>query len=313
MTCSHRIHEHVFVTRDPISALRGFAIRSSESQDWGLSRSNLRRRGTQHPFHGMSSFDLDLRTTWGRCLAYEALLLPGQFFSHATAAALHGAPLPNGAAGTSIDVAVLDPRTAPRGRGVSGHRVTGVELTSVGGLPVVSAPDSFCQLGAVLSREDLVAVGDSFVTGRRVGGVRQAGQCTLDELRSAAARHRAKRGAARVGWALDRVRVGADSRPETRLRLLLTAARLPEPQTDVEVNVGDGLVLHPDLAYPRKRVALEYEGDGHRTDATTWRRDITRRELFEAADWRVIRVTSDDVFAQPATFVSRVRRILAAR
>jgi very-short-patch-repair endonuclease len=60
-------------------------------------------------------------------------------------------------------------------------------------------------------------------------------------------------------------------------------------------------------------VALEYEGDFHRTDATTWRRDITSRELFESVGWRVIRVTAEDLYTNPAAFVSRVRRILAAR
>ena len=71
--------------------------------------------------------------------------------------------------------------------------------------------------------------------------------------------------------------------------------------------------MHPDLAYPRERIAFEYEGDVHRTDRATWMRDLTRRERMEAAGWRVIRVTAADVFAHPDALVARVRRILASR
>jgi very-short-patch-repair endonuclease len=72
-------------------------------------------------------------------------------------------------------------------------------------------------------------------------------------------------------------------------------------------------VLHPDLAYPEWRVVLEYEGDGHRTDPQQWRRDISRREAFEDAGWRVIRVTGGDVLTEPEAFLARVCRILAQR
>ncbi|MDP9026497.1 MAG: very short patch repair endonuclease [Actinomycetota bacterium] len=238
--------------------------------------------------------------------------MPGQFFSHATAALLFDAPISDWSMAASLDVAVVFPRTPPRGRGVTGHRVTSVAVSAVSGLPLASAPDVFCQLGAILSGRDLVAVGDSFVTGRRVGGTREPARCQLDDLRMAAVTHRTKRGAARVAWALDRVRSGADSRPQTWLRLLLIDAGLPA-ELDVEVDVGFGIRLHPDLAFSAWKIAFEYEGDYHRVRAATWRSDIERRELFEAAGWRVIRVTANDVFRDVDGFVARVRRILSIR
>ena len=230
-----------------------------------------------------------------------------------TAALLFDAPIPETVVSADLDVAVAFPRTPPRGRGVTGHRVTSVAVTLLDGLPVAAAPDVFCQLGAILSGRDLVAVGDSFVTGPRVAGARAPSRCRIDDLRAAALTHRSKRGAARVAWALDRVRSGADSRPETWLRLLLIEAGLPEPELDVEVDVGSGLRLHPDLAFSAGKIAFEYEGDGQRVSAWTWRRDIERRELFEAAGWRVIRVTVEDVFRDADRFVARVRRILSLR
>ncbi|MBT2516509.1 DUF559 domain-containing protein [Streptomyces sp. ISL-90] len=100
---------------------------------------------------------------------------------------------------------------------------------------------------------------------------------------------------------------------ETLMRLLLVAGGLPEPLIGVPVPVGDGsIVLHPDLAYPDLRIAIEYEGDDHR-DAGRWHRDIERRELFEDAGWRVIRVTSRAVFHEPERLIARVRRACEAR
>ncbi len=82
---------------------------------------------------------------------------------------------------------------------------------------------------------------------------------------------------------------------------------------DHAVSLGRALTLHADLAWPRGRVALEYEGDVHRVDRTTWMRDLERGELFEDAGWRVVRVTASDLFQQPTALTSRLRRLLAER
>ena len=51
----------------------------------------------------------------------------------------------------------------------------------------------------------------------------------------------------------------------------------------------------------------------HRVDRATWLRDLQRRELFEDAGWRVIRVTSADLFGSPDAFVARVRALRRSR
>ncbi|MDP9028102.1 MAG: hypothetical protein M3N46_11245, partial [Actinomycetota bacterium] len=228
--------------------LRGRAIRSADYRDFGLTPGRLRRNDITHPFHGVSAKDLDISDVMGRCRAFEPLLLPGQFFSHVTAAMLYEAPLPYALDDRRLDVAVLDPRTPPRGRGVHGHRVTGVGVQFLDGLPIASPADVWRQLGPLLRADDLVAVGDHLVTGRRIRGVRAPARASLDQLRDAAGRHSGKRGAATIASAIGRVRSGVDSRRETQLRLLLVAGGLPEPDLDVEVNVGGGVVLHPDLS-----------------------------------------------------------------
>lgn len=88
--------------------------------------------------------------------------------------------------------------------------------------------------------------------------------------------------------------------------------RLPEPATDCPIEVAGGRILHSDLGYPDARIALEYEGDEHRTNRRRWMRDIRRRELMEDAGWRVIRVVQADL-DDPAALIARIRRLLAAR
>jgi very-short-patch-repair endonuclease len=76
------------------------------------------------------------------------------------------------------------------------------------------------------------------------------------------------------------------------------------------VDVGGGLTLHPDLSYPERKLALEYEGDGHR-GRREWESDIERRELLADVDWRTIRITRAHLFRDPVGLVKRVRRHLA--
>lgn len=277
----------------------------------GVTAGRLRCADVAHPFHGVVIFGAAPGDLLERCRAYATRLAPGQFFAHRTALRLVGASLPGESADEPLHLAVLDPRTPPRARGVHGHRVSQVGVGFVHGLPVLDPADAWCHAAATLGRRDAVAVGDSLVSRRR-STPRIPPACTLDELAAAAARHAGKRGAQTVQWALPRVREGVDSRPETHMRLLLVAARLPEPSLGVEIVDAEG-VMHPDLAYPDARVAFEYEGDVHRIDRATWMRDISRRERMEAAGWRVIRVTAADVYAHPELFVARVRRILASR
>jgi very-short-patch-repair endonuclease len=101
---------------------------------------------------------------------------------------------------------------------------------------------------------------------------------------------------------------------ETRLRLLLIDAGLPEPVIGNTIFDWTGaFVGTPDLAYVAERIAIEYEGDGHRSDPAVFAEDIERRERMQEAGWYVIRVIKDHVFRKQAWLVDRVRRQLRER
>lgn len=278
-----------------------------------MGRSRMRRRDIVHPFHGVLGAELDLESLVGRCSAYEPLLLDGQVFSHVTALGLHGAPLPPWLETEPLHLSVLFPRTPPRGAGVQGHSLRRLSGTIHVGFPVAEAPYAWCQAAAILSREDLVAAGDALITGPRGAGVRRPGVTTRERLAEVARELQGSPGSGKVAWALTRVRTGVDSRPETLVRLLCVRARLPEPLVDHAIAVAGGLVLHADLAYADARIVLDYEGDVHRVDRVTWLRDLQRRELLEDAGWRVIRVTSADLFGDPDAFMTRLRALRRAR
>ncbi|WP_419818923.1 endonuclease domain-containing protein [Glaciibacter flavus] len=281
----------------------------------GIGRGRLRGPDVEHPFHGVNVARGHLQTIDGLCDAYLLRMLPGQYFSHETAAHLFGVPLADDVRIDPVHVTVLTPRTPPRARGVIGHAI-GAETFAVGTLrdkPVCSPADCWCQLAETLSFEDLVAAGDYLISGQVTDAGREVPLCTFEMLSVAANRYARRKGAHLRRRALKAIRFGVDSRPETHLRLLLIASGLAEPLIGHGVRVQNGRILHPDLVFEEFKIAFEYEGDGHRTDARQWRLDILRRQLLEAEGWHVIRVTSRDLYVDPEGFIQRVRDILARR
>lgn len=297
--------------------LRGAAFRTRDLAHHGLTPDGLRSPQLTAPFRGVRTLDVDGESVVGRCLAYEPLLAANQLFCSVTAARLLGMPLPHAlASDTRVHVGSAGGQ-GPRRAGVVGHRlpIDTVRADAPGGFTTTDAATTWCQLACVLGRDDLVAAGDYIVSGHRLpGGRRTPPLATLGELRYAVERHASGRGAAALRWALDHVRAGVDSAQETLLRLLLVRSGFAEPEIALPVLVERGtLTLHPDLAWPELRLALEYEGDGHRENRRTFRADIRRREMFEAAGWRVIRVTADDLGPDRDAFILRVRGLVAAR
>ena len=240
----------------------------------------------------------------------------GQFFSHQTSALLWGVPLPSAFdPGAPLHVSSIAPTRPPRTRGVIGHELTpgGVRVVRRHGLPVADAASTWLQLGTLLGVDDLVVAGDHFVLDPAVlDPAEPRPYVTLVDLAAALDAHRG-RGRRALLDAAGRIRVGSESRPETLLRLLLIRAGLPEPEVNFVVEDERGRVLgRVDLAYPRHRVAVEYDGDHHRTSTRQYEHDIARFDRLHDAGWRVIRVRSRGLFRNPEATIARVRGAITA-
>lgn len=99
---------------------------------------------------------------------------------------------------------------------------------------------------------------------------------------------------------------------ESRTRMVLVTAGLPEPQLQFVVRTPDGRrVGRVDCAWPEYMVVLEYEGLQHLTDTSQWDSDIRRYESLERLGWTVVRVTSGGL-REPAVLVRRVEEALRA-
>ncbi|MFF1572046.1 hypothetical protein ACFVWR_04815 [Leifsonia sp. NPDC058292] len=297
--------------------LSGGAFSTGEALAQGVLPGRLRANDIEHPFHGVNAHDAPVGVI-ERCVAYLARLRDGQVFSHETAAAIYGMPLGRSSGRRPpqerpLHVSVPFPRTPPRARGVVGHCLSEPsgqqDSRNVRGLPVCPPLLVWRQLAATSSPVDLVAIGD-FIAGSRA----RAPLASLAEVRAAAAQcARGTSGAAALRWAAERVRFGADSHPESLLRLAVVESGLPEPIPNPPIMMTDDTVFHPDLVFATERVILEYEGDGHRTSAWQWMHDIRRHDAMVAAGWRVVRVTRTDLFPDPTPLIRRLSAIIRAR
>jgi hypothetical protein len=89
------------------------------------------------------------------------------------------------------------------------------------------------------------------------------------------------------------MREGVDSPMETRVRLLIVLAGLPEPTVNVIVRGEDGSWrMRFDLCYLEQRLIVEYDGRRHADSPEQWERDIYRREDLDRMDYRLLIVTS---------------------
>src|SRR4051794_9982394 len=284
-------------------SLTGKAFNFAAAAAAGVGRNRLRRSDLAHPFRGIATLTAPI-TVRQRCEAYRPRMQPGQLFSHVTAASLLGLPLPAGLEDGPLHVSAVRPAAQPRTSGVVGHRLSiQPEVIVQWGLPATGHRETWCQLAAVLGLDDLIVVADHLLTTTKLP------EPTAHDLLAEAIEATRRQGAALLRQALVEARRGSRSPGETRVRLLLVRAGIPEPLLNHRIYDAFGRYLGKgDLVWRSHKVVLEYEGAQHGLDVGQFRYDVERYERFRDAGWTVIRVTADDLRPQRrAALVARVR------
>lgn len=276
-------------------------FRRARGEKAGLSPKTLRGPRFRAVFHGVYLSSEVILTPALRAEAALVPFPPTAFASHASAGRIHGVPLP-----TLPDehVTVLlagDRRNRP---GIVCHLRSDAPILIRNGLKVSGYAQMFVELAELLGLVDLVIVGDHLVRHKGVALADLLAFCAESTLPGAPF--------ARVAAAYVRERV--DSPMETRLRMLLVLAGLPEPEVNLVIRDAEGVAVRRyDLSYPTVKVIVEYDGRHHVEVVEQWEADLTRREAIDDEDWRILVVIANGIFKHPEQTLDRVTRLLRRR
>lgn len=118
--------------------------------------------------------------------------------------------------------------------------------------------------------------------------------------------------------ALPLIMPGVDSPKESEERLSLLTHGIPQPVVNYvvpDMTFRSGAPVTLDLAWPEFKVAIEYDGDHHRTNKAQWRRDQEKRSKLVARQWITFVATAANLAdeAACAEFSFNVARALALR
>ncbi|SDO72092.1 hypothetical protein SAMN05660199_02431 [Klenkia soli] len=222
-------------------------------------------------------------------------------FSHLTAAHVLGAHVAMPARPT---VALTPRRVLPqRAEVVTRIRtLTAEDVVVRDGLRVTSGPQTFLDCAAIMSADELCAVGDALL---------RAGAMTDEELSARLARGGRARGVVRARTVAPHLDGRAMSRPESQVRWWLLDSDLPPVELQVPVRDRRGAVVaHADLGWEEWRVLGEYEGRQH-AEPDQFDRDVDRYSLMAADGYLLLRFANRHRNAR--TVVDRSRRALLSR
>jgi hypothetical protein len=230
---------------------------------------------------------------------------PRAALSHRSAAHLHGLR-PTGRARIDILVPRADVR---RYDGIEVHRstaMTAADVTVVDAIPVTTVARMMLDLAAVVEpRAVEKVVGEAVVR-------------DLFDLRAVTAQLRRNPrhpGAGTLRAAIGPDRAGlTDSELEELFVSIWWPTGLPRPLTRFHVDPGDGgPLIRADFAWPQARFDLETDGDRYHSDPRRRRRDYRRDQRLKRARWDVLRVSDDQLDADPDGVVAVVWELLRRR
>jgi hypothetical protein len=226
--------------------------------------------------------------------------------SHGSAARLHELVLPRS---LSAEVRLTDPEQFRVGRGyrISAATIPARDVLDQDGLPLTTITRTLADVGREWEFLDtVVALDDALADGRT----------TVPELTTAALAQTHWVGCGGAARAISLARQGAHSPHETRTRLALLEAGLPEPLLQQAVFLGSRLIAVLDMYWPDHGVFAECDGMVKyadpwrgRSPADAFREEKHRQDDLLDLDLRGVRITPDDVRLHLHEKVERLRSL----
>ena len=269
----------------------------------------------------------DLRAV---CRAVALALPDGAAFSHVTAARLWGLPVSR--------VAERDDRLHVTGPGrlrplrspriVPHEGLVPQDVRRRAGLPVTAPARTWLDHAGVLTpsslddrgadrrgvdpvHEEQVVVTDALLADDGLREVPRHGVVPAD-LEATLADAVGRRGVRGLRVALAAAERFVDSPPETRVRLGLRAAGFPPAVVGADVFTTHGAwVGRPDLCWPERGVAVDYDGAPHVTRRKL-ASDVARRDSYERAGWHQVVLFAEDLTLRWHVTCRRVAEALDA-
>lgn len=226
-----------------------------------------------------------------------------------TAGWLHGLWLPPGL--SAIHLATATPGTPGRSMTRTrkpefvAHRyqLGDDDIVSIDGLLVTSLARTWRDLAGYLPLPDLVAAGDSAL---RAGA-------EMDSLTEVVSRTPRRAHTAKARAALQLLDARSESRPESHLRVAVSAPDLPRFAVNVAVSRKSGGWLGvPDLSLDEAAIGLEYQGEEHAT-LRRMRKDLVRFADFRSEGWLMLAYGPTQVFSRPWEIEAETRIAVTQR
>jgi hypothetical protein len=256
----------------------------------GMSRSDL-RRFYRPLFRGVYVPNRSVPTLYDRCVGAWLTSDRTGVIAGVAASALHGADWVD----PTVPIELLGTaRRRQQGLVIRMDRHADDEVCEIAELPVTSVPRTAYDLGRLVRR--YAAIG-------RLDALMRAAPFEVGDVLELVQRYGPARGVCQLRELLALVDPKAMSPRESWLRLLLVDNGFPVPETQIPV-VENGVVLaFLDMGWRDLKLAVEYDGEQHRTDRDQYVRDIRRLPMVERKGWEVIRVLKEDSAAEVITWV----------
>jgi hypothetical protein len=172
----------------------------------------------------------------------------------------------------------------------SGERLlASQDVVELDGLRVTTALRTACDLGRLLHRDQAFAAMDS------LAGL---GRFAVPELVIEGRRFKGYRGIVQFRALAPYVDPGAQSPPESILRLRWLDIGLPRPQCQVPVPSAYGGTWWLDVGLPEMRFAAEYDGEAYHTEADR-AHDVHRRDWLRSHEgWTIVVARKRNLFGR---------------